>query len=105
MLKQGKNTIINSINNKIEDMLTDQLKSVEKLENYCGKWNMHYINKDFDKMETSYKNIQKYLEKVIPFENTINNARKIENMHNLIKNNGRKFSLSEQELKLLEKLN
>ena len=85
-------------------MLTDQLKAVEKLESYCGKWNDHYKNKDFYKMETAYKNIEKYLEKVMPFENTINEARKIENIHNLIKNNGKDFSISESEIKLSEKL-
>lgn len=104
MLKQGKNTIIKSIANKIEESLTEQLKAVEKLESYCGKWNSHYENKDFSKMETAYKNIEKYLQKVMPFENTINEARRIENIHNLIKNNGKDFTLSEQELKLAEKL-
>jgi len=104
MLKQGKNTIIKSISNKIEESLTEQLKAVEKLELYCGKWNTHYGNKDFSKMETAYKNIEKYLEKVMPFENIINEARRIENIHNLIKNNGKNFILSEEELKLAEKL-
>lgn len=104
MLRQGKNTIIKSIGSKIEESLTEQLKAVEKLESYCGKWNTHYEDKDFSKMETAYNNIEKYLEKVIPFENTINEARRIENIHNLIKNNGKDFSLSEEELKLAEML-
>ena len=104
ILKQGKNTIIKSIGSKIEQSLTEQLKAVEKLEGYCGKWNAHYGNKDFSKMDTAYKNIEKYLEKVMPFENIINKARKIENIHNLIKNNGKDFTLSEQEIKLAEKL-
>lgn len=104
VIKEGKNTILNSVSNKIEDTLTDQLKSVEKLEEHCEKWNEHYKNQDFDKMENSIKNIKKYLDKVVPFENTINNARKIENLHTLIKNNGKKFELSEEEIKLAEKL-
>lgn len=104
VIKQGKNTILDSVSNKIEDALTDQLKSVEKLEKYCQKWNENYINKDFEKMENNFKNIKKYLDVVMPFENTINNARKIENLHTLIKNNGKNFSLSEEELKLAEKL-
>lgn len=104
MLKQGKNTIIESISDKIEESLTNQLKAVEKLESYCERWSTHYQNQDFQKMETAYKNIEKYLEVVMPFENMINEARKIENVHNLIKNNGKNFSLSEQELKLAEKL-
>lgn len=104
MLRQGKNTIIKSIGSKIEESLTEQLKAVEKLESYCGKWNTHYEDRDFSKMETAYNNIEKYLEKIMPFENTINEARRIENIHNLIKNNGKDFSLSEEELKLAEML-
>lgn len=104
VLKEGKNTILNSVSNKIEDALTDQLKSVEKLESHCEKWNEHYKNQDFDKMENSIKNIKKYLDKIVPFENTINNARKIENLHTLIKNNGKRFELLEEEIKLAEKL-
>lgn len=104
LIKQGKNTIISSISNKIEETLTNQIKAVEKLENYCEKWNESYGNKDFSEMEKSYKNIKTYLSKTVPLENIINNARKIENIHNLIKNNGNNFNISENELKLAEKL-
>lgn len=104
MIKQGKNTIISSVSNRIEETLTRQLKAVEKLDLYCGKWNEQYINKDFSKMETSYKNIEKYLDIVMPFEKTINKAREIENIHNLIKNNGHNFELTEDELKVAQKL-
>lgn len=104
VLKQGKNTIISSISDKVEETLTNQLKAVEKLESYSEKWNISYGNKDFDKMETAYKGIEKYLNEIMPFENIINNARKIENIHNLIKNNGQNFDISEEELKLAERL-
>lgn len=104
MLKQGKNTILKSVSNKIEETLTNQLKAVEKLENYCEKWNMNYENKNFNEMEKAYKNIEKYLNTVMPLENIINKARNIENTHSLIKNNGNNFNLSEDEIKLSEKL-
>lgn len=104
MLKQGKNTILKSVSEKIEESLTNQLKAIEKLEKYCKKWNEHYENKDFSKMEIAFKNIEKNLNIIMPFENIINQARKIENLHSLIKNNGQDFSISENELKLAEKL-
>lgn len=104
MLKQSKNTIINSVSNKIEETLTNQLKSVEKLEKYCDNWKGYYENKDFSGMEKSYKNIESYLNKVIPLENTINEARKIQNIHSLIKNNGKNFDISNNELELAKKL-
>ena len=104
MIKKGKNTIISSISNKIEETLTNQIKAVEKLENYCEKWNLSYGNKDFSEMEKAYKNIKNYLSKTIPLENIINEARKIENLHNLIKNNGKNFDITEEEIMLAEKL-
>lgn len=104
MIKKGKNTIISSISNKIEETLTNQIKAVEKLENYCEKWNMSYGDKDFSEMEKAYKNIKTYLSKTVPLENIINEARKIENLHTLIKNNGKNFDITEEALKLAEKL-
>lgn len=104
MIKKGKNTIISSISNKIEETLTNQIKAVEKLENYCEKWNMSYGDKDFSEMEKAYKNIKTYLSKTVPLENIINEARKIENLHTLIKNNGKNFNITEEEIKLAEKL-
>ena len=104
LVKKGKNSIISSISNKIEESLSSQIKAVEKLEKYCEKWNTSYGNKDFTEMEKAYKNIQSNLSKVVPFENIINNARKIENIHNLIKNNGKIFDITENELELAQKL-
>ena len=39
LIKNGKNTLISSISNKIEETLTNQLKAVEKIEKYSKKWN------------------------------------------------------------------
>ena len=100
LIKQGKNSIISSISNKIEETLTNQIKAVEKIEKYTKNWNTAYGIQDFDKMENAYKNIKNNLEKIVPLEKIINNARIIENIHNLIKNNGKKFNLSEEEIKL-----
>lgn len=104
ILKQGKNTIISSISDKIEETLSEQLKAVEKLEKYCENWNKAYGSQDFSNMEKSYKNIENYLNKTIPLENTIKEARRIENIHNLIKNNDKNFNISKEEEILAEKL-
>lgn len=104
ILKQSKNTIINSISDKIEETLTNQLKSVEKLESYCGTWKNNYESQNFSGMEKAYKNIESYLNKVMPLEKTLNEARKIENIHNLIKNNGKNFNISNEEIELAQKL-
>lgn len=104
LIKKGKNTIISSISNKVEETLTNQIKAVEKIEKYTNNWNIAYGIQDFEKMENAYKYIKNNLNKIIPLENIINNARKIENIHKLIKNNGQNFNLTEEELALASKL-
>ena len=61
-------------------------------------WKKGYENKDFDLMEKEMKNINKYLEKIMPLENIIKEARLVENVHNLIKNNNKNFEINEVEL-------
>ena len=104
LFKKGKNSIISSISDKIEESLTNQLKAVEKIEKYCENWNVSYGNQDFSEMEKAYKNIKINLEKIVPLENIINSARKIENIHNLIKNNGNNFNITEEEILLAQRL-
>ncbi len=104
LIKNGKNSIISSISNKIEETLTNQIKAVEKLEKYCENWNIAYGNKDISNMEKAYKNIKNYLSKTIPLEKIINNAREIENKHKLIKSKGNEFNLTENELILSQKI-
>ena len=55
-------------------------------------------------MEIEYKKIEEALKNLVPLENVINQARTIENLHNLIKNNGQNFELSKEQLELAEKL-
>lgn len=104
LIKKGKDAILDSINNNIENMVTDQIKSIEKLNNYINNWQGAFENKDIDTMKKEFKKIETELDKILPLENTINSARRIENLHNLIVNKGNDFNLSEDEIKLAEKL-
>lgn len=104
LIKKGKNTILNTVNNNIENNLTSQIESVEKVDKYIEKWNEYYKNQDFTNMEKQYNKLENELEKIMPLENTITKARVVENLHNLIKNNGKNFNLSKEELELANKL-
>ena len=53
-------------------------------------------------MKKEYKKIKTELNNLMPLESTIKEARKIENIQNLIQNKGN-FNLSKEELKLIEK--
>jgi len=104
LIKKGKNTILNTINNNIENNLTSQMESIENINKYIINWSSYFENKDFTNMEKQYKKMEKEIENVIPLENIIIKARQIENLHNLIKNNGNNFNLSEEEIELANKL-
>ena len=103
-MQNGKDTILNTVNNNIENNLLSQMESVEKIDKYISNWNGYYENKDFNSMEKEYNKMEKELDKVIPLENVIKKARQVENIHNLIKNNGNNFNLSKEELELANKL-
>ena len=104
LIKKGKNTILNTVNNNIENNMTSQLESIEKIDNYISNWNEFYKNQDFTNMEKQYNKIEKEIGNIMPLENVITKARVIENLHNLIKNNGKNFKLSNEEIELANKL-
>lgn len=104
ILKKGKNLIVDNISSKIEDRLTNQEEKIEKLGECSNIWRNYFNNKDFNGMEIQYKKIKKIMNELIPFQNIIKEANVIENLHNLIKNNGGNFNLTEDQLELANKL-
>lgn len=103
-IRKGKNIILNSITNKIEEEFTNQLDAAEKLQKYENNWKQYFNNKDFIGMQREYEKIREKLKILIPMENTLKQARTIENLHTLIKNNGQDFNLSKEELELVKLL-
>ena len=103
VIKGGKDAILDTISNNIEEEFKNQVSSVEKINSYMQNWKNSYNNQDLDGMEKEYKKLEKELEKTLPLENTIKEARKIENIHILIKNKG-DFNISNDELELAKKL-
>lgn len=104
VIKSSKNLIIDNLSTNIEKALTEQIKSIENINKYSTNWNKYFKLKDFSKMDKEYNKIEKELEKIIPLENTIKKARQIENIHQLIKNNGKNFNISNTEIELAKKL-
>ena len=103
-IKKGKNIILDSIENNIEDKFNEQYTGLENIEKYINNWKKDFNNKDFEAMEKDYSKIEKELNNLLPLEKTINQARTIENLHNLIKNNGQDFNLNQEQLALAQKL-
>lgn len=103
-IKKGKNAILDSIETNIDNTLTEQIKSIEKIDGYIEKWKQYYNEKNFANMEYQYNKIKKYLSNVIPLENTLNKAQTVKNLHELIKNNGKNFQLTDEQVELAKML-
>ena len=104
VIKGGKDAILDTISNNIEEEFKNQVSSVEKINKYAENWKDCYNNQDFNGMEKAYNKLEDELDKTLPLENTLKEARNIENIHILIKNKGGDFNLSQEELELAQKL-
>lgn len=103
-IKQGKNSILNNVEKNIENTFDNQIKSLSYTEKYINNWKNYFENKDFSGMEKEYKKIKTEINYLAPIEKMLNEARTIENLHNLIKNNGQDFNLTKEQIELAEKL-
>ena len=103
-IKKGKNAILDTISAHIEDKFLEELKSLEKVSKYIENWKNSYNNKDLVGMEREFNKLKKQIDTITPLQSTINEAKKIENVHTLLKNKGTNYELSEVEQELVNKL-
>lgn len=101
LIKKGKNALLDTVTANIEDTFFKEMDSVEKVSKYIENWKNYYNVKDIDGMEKEYKKIKKQMETIVALDSTISDAKKIENIHNLIKNKGKDYELSEEEKELI----
>ena len=104
VITNGKDIILNNVTSNIKNEMNFQEKSINNIGKYVENFNEYFKNKDFDGMTKEWKKIQVNLKNVIPLENILKEARKAENIYNLIKNNGNNFNLSQEELEITKKI-
>lgn len=100
-IKKGKSAILDTISSNIEDKFMQEMNSMEKISKYISNWNNYYNLKDFEGMEKEYKKLKKQMNTIMALDSTISKAKKIENIHNLLKNKGKDYELSEEEKELI----
>lgn len=100
LVKDGKDILLKNVSSGIKKEFSTQTKNIENLESYTKSWREGFENEDLTQMDKYIKKIKNTLNKVLPIENLISEARQIENIHELIKNNGGNFNLSEEEFEL-----
>ena len=103
-IKQGKNSILNNVEKNIENTFNNQIKALSYTEKYIQNWKNYLENKNFNGMEREYNKIKKEINYLAPIEKLLNEVKTIENLHNLINNNGQDFNLTNEQLELAEKL-
>lgn len=101
-IRKEKNTILKNIKNSVDNNLEEQAETIEKINKYIENWKENFTNEDFNSMEKEYKKINKALEGILPIKNTLEKVEKLQTMHELIKNNGQNFNLSNEEIELIK---
>lgn len=104
VIKKGKNIIEKDLTSNIKEMLENQKEMIKNVNKYCDNWYKYYETKNFEKMNIEYEKIEKEINKILPMEETIQRVSEIENIHNLIKNNGQNFEITKNEKELAEML-
>ena len=101
LIKKGKNAILDTVETNIEENFLQEMKSLEKVSKYISNWKNYYNIKDMNGMEKEYKKLKKQMETIMALDSTISEAKKIENIHNLLKNKGENYELSKEEEQLI----
>lgn len=101
LIKKGKNAILDTISSNIEEKFMQEMNSLEKVSKYISNWKNYYNLKDSEGMEREYKKLKKQMDTIMALDSTISEAKEIENIHNLLKNKGTNYELSEEEKQLI----
>lgn len=104
-IKRGKNAILEAVSTGLEEKYLEDVNSLEKVSKYIANWRNYYNQKNIDGMEKEYNKLKKQLSTVVALDSTITAAKKVESMHNLVKNKGIDYELSEEEKELINVLN
>lgn len=104
LIRQGKNVILDNISKSIENSFTNQINNLDKLVKYENNWKAYYKDKNLNGMGKEYRKINEKLKELMPFETALKQARQIENLHKIIKNNGGDFNLTQEQIELSKML-
>lgn len=104
LIKNGKNVLLNNVSSNIKEEFEIQNENIDNLSKYNELWKQSFESQNFEEMEKYLEKIEDLLSETMPVENIINEARTIENLHELIKNNGQDFNLSNEQLELANML-
>ena len=87
IIKAGKTTILNEFNSSLESQMKKEMKKFDTLNDLNKKWYDALDKRDFDKMTKYTEKISELSKDLVKFSNIIEETKKIEELHNFIKEN------------------
>lgn len=104
LIKSNKNLIMQNVENSIDNSLLDQAEAIGKIDGYIEKWKNYFDKQDLTNMKKIYNKIEKQMNNLIPIKDVLEKVEYVENLQQLIENNGNNFELSDEELELAKML-
>lgn len=104
LVKSGEDIILDYAEKNLDKVNKEQVKKTKEIDEAIQNWHEAYERQDFRKMSNEFRKIENRIDEIMPLEDIITKARTVENLHNLIKNNDKRFDLTEDQLKLAEQL-
>ena len=87
ILKAGKTTMLNEFSNSLESQMRKEIQKFDTLNDLNKKWYDALDQRDFDKMTKYTEKISALSKDLVKFSNIIIETKKIEELHNFIKEN------------------
>ena len=87
ILKAGKTTMLNEFSNSLESQMRKEIQKFDTLNDLNKKWYDALDQRDFDKMTKYTEKISVLSKDLVKFSNIIEETKKIEELHNFIKEN------------------
>lgn len=87
IIKAGKTTILNEFNSSLESQMKKEIKKFDTLNDLNKKWYDALDKRDFNKMTKYTEKISELSKDLVKFSNIIEETKKIEELHNFIKEN------------------
>ena len=93
-----------NIENSIDNSLMEQVDAINKIDANIDKWKNYFDKQDFPNMKKTYNKIEKQMKDIVPIQSILDKVEYVENLQQLLENNGNNFELTEEELELANML-